>query len=77
MRKHWLATIMLGKYVVGDEKTEIQNGSCPVDRGRSREMKMLRSKLWWMVCLTSRAMVLFGLGLLPRVMSGPVALPQP
>ena len=75
LRKRWF--IMLSKCVVGMKKTERQNGSCPVDRAKYKELKMVRSELMWMACLPPRAIVLFGLGLLPRVLSGPMALPQP
>lgn len=68
---------MLGKCVVGMKKTERPNDSCPVDRAKYKELKMVRNELRWMACLPPRAMVLFGLDLLPRVFSGPLALPQP
>lgn len=54
-----------------------QNGSCPVEKVRYEEVKVLRNRLIWKACLPSGAMVMFVSGLLTRAMSGSVALPQP
>lgn len=50
------------------------SGSCAVDRGRTEEAKAVRSRLMWVTFLPCRARVTPGPGLLPRAMSGSVAL---
>lgn len=54
-----------------------QNCSCPIDRGRSEEVKELRSRLMWVASLLARAMVMSGPRLLLGLMSGFMVLMQP
>lgn len=67
--------IMVSKYVVwyGRER-EKQNGSSPVERCRSEEVRVVRSGLRWVACLPSGTIVMFWPGLLPRSILGSVAL---
>lgn len=55
---------------------ERQNGSCSVDTGRSKEVKVVRSGLRLVSCLLLGVMVISGSELLPGFMSGPMALLQ-
>lgn len=50
------------------------NGSCPVDRGRSEEVKAVRSLLRWVAAMPHMAMVACGSRLLPRPTSELMAL---
>ena len=47
-----------------------------MERGRSVEVKVMKSRLRWVACLPPEAMVISGPGLLPRAMSMSVALLQ-
>lgn len=62
--------------MVGCER-ERQNGSCPLDRGRSEAVKAVRSVLRSVACLPSRATVTSEPELFPRSVSVPMALKQP
>lgn len=44
-----------------------------IERGTSQE----GNRPMWVACLTPKAIVTFGSGILPRAMSGSVTLPQP
>lgn len=56
---------------------EEQNNSCPVDRGRSEEVKNLRNRLMLMAFLPPRAMAMCVSWLLPAPKYVPMALQQP
>lgn len=55
---------------------ERQNGSCPVKKGRSEGVKVVRNRLMWEARLPPKAVLASGSGLLTRTMSGSVALLQ-
>lgn len=57
-------------------KWKRQNGLCAVERGSSEESRAMTNGLMWMACLPSKFVVMFGPGLLPMAMSGPVGLMQ-
>lgn len=52
------------------------NGSGPVERNGSEEVKVMRNMLRWMACLPPRAMVMSWPQLLPRPLLGSEALLQ-
>lgn len=58
------------------ENNESPDGSCPVDRSISREVKVVRSCLKWLSSLQPWAMVMSRTGLLLGLMSGFRALMQ-
>lgn len=58
---------------VWERETNRQNGSFPVDRGISEEVKVVRSRLKWVTSLPPWAMVMSG----PRLMLGSMGLMQP
>lgn len=66
---------MVNKYMVGyGTEREKQNGSCPVERGRSEELKAVRSRLRWVARSPPAAKVMSRPELLPRAMTGLMAL---
>lgn len=58
----------------GREKPK--RGSCAGEKGRSSESMAVRNRLMRVACLQHRAMVMLGPRLVPRAMSGSVALMQ-
>lgn len=66
---------MVSKYIGGYEREREWLLSC--SRGRTEEVKAMRNLLRRVACLLSGAMVMSGPGLLPRPMSGSMALLQP
>lgn len=48
---HYGEPICIGVRERGREREGGQNGSCPVERGRSEEAKAVRSKMMWVTCL--------------------------
>lgn len=76
-----LGIIMAIKYMVGYWGERIkwsrQNGSCPIESGRSDEVKAVTNDLIWEVSLLPRVIVISHSGWLPRVMSGYIPLLHP
>lgn len=60
-----------------EREEERQRGYCPVEKGRSVDARVERNGLLWESCLLSGSMVTSNTGLLPRAMSGCMALPEP
>lgn len=71
-----LGTTMVSKYLVWLGERKRKNGSCPVEKARYEEVKVLRNRLMCKACLPPGAMGMFVSGLLTRAISGSVALPQ-
>lgn len=59
---------------MGERKRETRDGSCPVNRGTSEEMKEMRSRLRWVASLPLRTVVMSGPGLRLGPMSESLAL---
>lgn len=76
-----LGIIMVIKYMVefwGERmQWNRQNGSCPIESGRSEEMKAVTNGLIWEVSLPLRVIVIAHSGWLPRAMSGYMSLLHP
>lgn len=66
-------TIVGSKWML-ERKREKQNGSCPVDTGKSEEVKVIKSGLRWVAGFLLRAMVTSRLRLLLGPKSGFMAL---
>lgn len=62
---------------MGEKERERQKGLCAGKRGGSKELRAERNRLTWVAYLPPRATVMSRPGLMPRAMSGSVALMQP